>query len=181
MLFRYLFLVVLRVLERVHARTHLSPRLPVAQQSVLAHLAAQQAAVAPRPLCLHFHCTDLGWIFVPARVSSGKPLFYGNYQHLLRPFASSAHLRSLSLFLFLVVVLLFSLFFFRPFRLLLSLFSEGKAWELASFLASSGDKVGVTGSAARGDRGEAPSAGGVGGVGGATPPSAKRAWNSLSR
>lgn len=68
-------------------------------------------------------------------------------------------------------------------RLLLSLFSEGKAWELASFLSSSKDKVGVVGGATRGDRGETPSAVGAGGVGGlgATPPSAKRARNSLSR
>ena len=72
----------------------------------------------------------------------------------------------------------FMFFCFVPVtRLLLSLFSEGKAWELSSFLSSSRDKVGVVGSAARG---ESPSAGGVGGVG-ATPPSAKRARNSLSR
>eukprot|EP00752_Nemacystus_decipiens_P012313 g10918.t1 len=60
-------------------------------------------------------------------------------------------------------------------RLLLSLFSEGKAWELSSFLASSRDKVGVVGGAARGG------SRGVGGVGAATPPSAKRPRSSLSR
>lgn len=98
---------------------------------------------------------------------------------------SEIHFSVIFHFLFLV---LFSLFVSVPVRLLLSLFSEGKAWELASFLSSSKDKVGVVGGAARrAGGGETPSAGGGGGgVGGgvsvgATPPSAKRARNSLSR
>ncbi|CAN0422641.1 unnamed protein product, partial [Ectocarpus sp. 12 AP-2014] len=67
-------------------------------------------------------------------------------------------------------------------RLLMSLFSEAKAWELASFVSSSKEKLGVS-SGGGGDVGS----GGRGRVGGedpfvgATPPSAKRARNSLNR
>lgn len=55
----------------------------------------------------------------------------------------------------------------------MSLFSEGKAWELGSLLSSATEKVGVSGT-------------GTGGGGGdfsalATPSSTKRPRNSLSR
>lgn len=66
----------------------------------------------------------------------------------------------------------------------MSLFSEAKAWELASFVSSSKDKLGVSsggvGSGGRG-RGGGAGEGGEDPVVGATPPSAKRARNSLSR
>ena len=55
-------------------------------------------------------------------------------------------------------------------RLLMSLFSEGKAWELGSLLASATEKVGVSGAGAGG-----------GDFAMATASSTKRPRNSLSR
>ncbi|CAM9410652.1 unnamed protein product [Ectocarpus sp. 8 AP-2014] len=70
-------------------------------------------------------------------------------------------------------------------RLLMSLFSEAKAWELASFVSSSKEKLGVSSAGVGSDsRGRGGGGAGVGGEDpfvGATPPSAKRARNSLSR
>lgn len=70
----------------------------------------------------------------------------------------------------------------------MSLFSEAKAWELASFVSSSKEKLGVSsgggGGVGSGGRGRGGGGAGVGGEDpfvGATPPSAKRARNSLSR
>lgn len=84
--------------------------------------------------------------------------------------------------LFFIFVFIFVLPFFVIARLLLSLFSEGKAWELASFLSSSKEKVGVPGSATGEDKGHAGGEGeSLSSAVGTTPLSAKRARNSLSR